>query len=143
VSAPALLIDNSAWARLQSGAVAPAMAEEIADGLDSGRIAVCLPFILEAGYSARNLSGHDELYDGFAAFAHLAVDKSVEVRALGAQAQLARSGHRRMPPNDLMIAALADRHEVGVLHYDSDYDLLLERTDLEFESEWLAPRGTL
>jgi hypothetical protein len=30
-----------------------------------------------------------------------------------------------------------------VLHYDSDYDVLAERTSLSFEREWLAPRGTL
>ena len=32
---------------------------------------------------------------------------------------------------------------LGVLHYDHDYDLLTERTDLLFESVWLAPRGSL
>jgi hypothetical protein len=30
-----------------------------------------------------------------------------------------------------------------VLHYDTDYDLLRERTDLRFDSEWLAERGSL
>ena len=42
-----------------------------------------------------------------------------------------------------MIAAIADRHGVGILHYDSDYDVIRERTDLRFESVWLAPRGSL
>jgi hypothetical protein len=41
------------------------------------------------------------------------------------------------------VAALADRYELGVLHYDRDYDLLAEKTDLEFGSVWLAPAGTL
>jgi hypothetical protein len=30
-----------------------------------------------------------------------------------------------------------------VLHYDGDYDILAEHTSLVFESEWLAPPGTL
>lgn len=46
-------------------------------------------------------------------------------------------------PMDLIIAALADRHDLGILHYDADYDLIRERTDLDFDSVWLAPRGAL
>ena len=34
-------------------------------------------------------------------------------------------------------------HDVGVLHYDHDFDILREKTDLRFDSVWLAPRGTL
>lgn len=139
----ALLIDNSAWARLQSGAVPEERATEIADRLDGGEIGVCLPFILEAGFSARGFTDHDAFYEGIVAFEYLVIDKPVEVRALDAQAQLARVGHHRMPPTALMIAAIADRNEVGVLHYDLDFDLLLQRTDLDFHSEWLMPRGSL
>jgi hypothetical protein len=42
-----------------------------------------------------------------------------------------------------MIAACAHRAEAGVLHYDRDYDVLAEHTDLTFESVWLAPPGSL
>jgi predicted nucleic acid-binding protein len=59
------------------------------------------------------------------------------------QAQLARVGHHRLPPVDLLIAALADRHGLGVLHYDHDYDLIAEKTDLAFDSVWLAARGSI
>jgi predicted nucleic acid-binding protein len=62
---------------------------------------------------------------------------------LDAQAQLARVGHHRIPPADLIIAGLADRHDIGVLHYDADFDVVLGKTDLEFDSEWLMPRGSL
>ena len=74
---------------------------------------------------------------------YLTIDKQVHRLALDAQSQLPRAGHHRMPPVDLIIAALADRHELGILHYDNDFDLLLEKTDLDFHSEWLMPRGTL
>jgi hypothetical protein len=30
-----------------------------------------------------------------------------------------------------------------VLHYDSDFDLIAEHTELEFESRWISPRGSL
>lgn len=73
----------------------------------------------------------------------LHIDTDVERRAVEAQRQLARAGHHRLPPVDLIIAALADRHSVGVLHYDHDYDILAAKTDLRFASVWLAGRGAL
>lgn len=139
----ALLIDNSAWIRLQAGSVPDSRATEIANRLDAGEIAVSLPFILEAGFSARDLVDHDLLYDGLVAYSHLLIDRQAERRALDAQAQLAQVGHHRIPPNDLIIAGLADRYEVGVLHYDKDFDVVLKNTDLEFDSEWLMPRRSL
>jgi len=41
------------------------------------------------------------------------------------------------------MAAIADRHGLGVLHYDRDYEVILERTDLSFGSVWLAEPGAL
>jgi predicted nucleic acid-binding protein len=139
----ALLLDNSAWVRLADPALPGGRAGELADALEAGRIAACLPFLLEAGYSARNAADHEELMAELRSLPRLAIDERVEQRALDAQSQLARVGHHRLPPVDLLVAALADRHGAGVLHYDHDYDLLAERTDLRFESVWLAPRGTL
>jgi predicted nucleic acid-binding protein len=106
-------------------------------------LATCLPFLLEAGCSARNARDHAELLDELLALPHFPVDEAVEQRAIDAQRQLARAGHHRLPPVDLLVAAIADRHRLGVLHYDRDYDLLAEKTDLEFDSVWLAPAGSL
>jgi predicted nucleic acid-binding protein len=138
-----LLIDNSAWARLGDPGLDDARATELADAAEVGRIAVCLPFLLEAGYSARTARDHDTLLTELRALPHFAVDEAVEQRALDAQRQLARVGHHRLPPVDLLVAALADRHGLGVLHYDRDYDVLAEKTDLDFASVWLAPAGTI
>jgi predicted nucleic acid-binding protein len=138
-----LLLDSSAWARLSDPALEDGRLAEIADAFEAGRIATCLPFLLEAGYSARNAHDHDQLFEDLLALPHCAVDETVEQRALEAQRQLARAGHHRLPPVDLIIAALADRHGLGVLHYDRDYDLLSERTDLRFASVWLAAAGTI
>jgi predicted nucleic acid-binding protein len=136
-----LLMDNSAWARL--GATPRSRAAEIAALIESGLIATCLPFLLEAGYSARGAREHDELLGDLATLPRFPIDADVEQRALDAQRQLARVGHHRLPPVDLLVAAVADRHGLGVLHYDGDYDLLAEKTDLAFDSVWLAPRGSL
>lgn len=138
-----LLLDNSAWARIFDPSIPDARAKLISEEFGEERIVACLPFMLEAGYSARSGDGHNDLFDELASLDFLPVSLEVERRALDAQAQLARVGHHRVPPVDLLIAALADCHGVGVLHYDGDYDVLNEKTDLEFISEWLMPRGSL
>jgi predicted nucleic acid-binding protein len=138
-----LLLDNSAWARLDQSAVAQARLEEIAGWLEQGRIATCLPFLLEAGYSARNTRDHDDLLSELMALPNIGIDDHVEGRAIDAQRQLARAGHHRLPPVDLIIAALADTHGLGVLHYDIDYEIVSEKTDLRFDSVWLAARGSI
>lgn len=138
-----LLLDNSAWVRLADAALPAQRADEIADAVEAGRVAACLPFLLEAGYSARNAREHDQLLDELLALPRYHLDDASEQRALDAQAQLSRVGHHRLPPVDLLVAALADRYELGVLHYDHDYDLIGEKTDLTFDSVWLATRGTL
>jgi predicted nucleic acid-binding protein len=138
-----LLLDNSAWVRLGDAGLSADRASELADAVEAGQIATSLPFLLEAGYSARTARDHDALFDELLALPHLYIDEDVEHRAVHAQRQLARIGHHRLPPVDLLLAALADRHGAGVIHYDHDYDLLAEKTDLDFESVWLAPPGTL
>jgi predicted nucleic acid-binding protein len=138
-----LLLDNSAWARLGDRSLPQRRADQIADALEERRIATCLPFLLEAGYSARSARDHAELVEELLALPLLRIDEEIERRAIDAQGQLARAGHHRLPPVDLIIAAVAERHQVGVLHYDGDYDILCEKTDLRFDSVWLARAGTL
>jgi predicted nucleic acid-binding protein len=138
-----LLLDNSAWVRLGDTAVPDDRVAELAAALEAGNVATCLPFLLEAGYSARNGRDHDELMEELLALPCFHIDENVERRALDAQGQLARIGHHRLPPVDLLVAAVADRYDLAVLHYDRDYDVIAETTDLSFKSEWLVPRGTL
>jgi predicted nucleic acid-binding protein len=138
-----LLLDNSAWARLAHPSLPDARASEIANALESGQLVTSLPFLLEAGYSAINGAAHRELMDDLQALPQVRIDDETERRALEAQGQLARIGHHRIPPVDLILAALADRSELGILHYDADYELIRERTDLRFRSVWLAARGAL
>jgi predicted nucleic acid-binding protein len=138
-----LLLDNSAWARLGDASLPDRRTEEIAVALERGQVATCLPFLLEAGYSARNAGDHGGLIDELLALPLLYIDEGIERRAIDAQRQLAQVGHHRLPPVDLILAAIADRHGLGVLHYDGDFDLLRSKTDLDFESVWLVPRGKL
>lgn len=48
--------------------------------------------------------------------------------------------HRQVARMDLLIAAVAQRHRVPVLHYDTDFDLIAEVTGQP--TEWIAPRGS-
>lgn len=138
-----LLIDNSAWSRLWDPRLDAAITDKVAAAIAAGEIAGCLPFVLEAGYSARSAADQAELTENLMKLPFLSMDGSVERRALEGQTQLARAGHHRLPPVDLLVAALADCHGLGVLHYDQDYDLIRDLTDLRFESRWLTPRGSL
>jgi predicted nucleic acid-binding protein len=138
-----MLLDNSAWSRLAHPSLPVGRRREIAAALQEGQLVVSLPFLLEAGYSARDADHHAQLLDDLQALPQVGIDEEVESRALDAQGRLAQAGHHRIPPVDLTIAALADRHGLGVLHYDSDFELILEWTSLRFESFWLAERGRL
>jgi len=118
-------------------------AKTIATWMENGELAVCLPFLLEAGYSARSAADRKSLMARFAELPRVTIDGEVERAALQAQRELAEIGHHRLPPADVVIAACAHRAEAGVLHYDGDYDVLAEHTSLVFESEWLAAPGAL
>jgi predicted nucleic acid-binding protein len=139
-----LLLDNSAWSRVVAGGLPDDRAETVAGWLEQGQLAICLPFLLEAGYSARARADYQEMMDEFdLLFRRVEIAAAMEDRALLAQRELAARGHHRLAPIDLMIAACAHETGAGVLHYDRDYDLIIEHTSLSFESAWLAPAGTL
>lgn len=133
------LIDNSAWARRHHSLVR----ERFAGLVEGGDVAVCLPFLLEAGYSARSGGDHVQLLADLSALPRIEIDRETEALALRAQEQLARVGHHRLAPSDVVIAACAHQAQAAVLHYDRDYDLIAEHTELSFESEWLAPADSL
>lgn len=139
-----LLLDNSAWSRLLLRGVVPKeRAAAVASQIEDGRVATCLPFLLEAGYSARSTADHRRIADRLGRLPRVPVDREAEGLARQAQRELAEVGHHRLSPADLVIAACAHRAEAGVLHYDRDYDLIAEHTSLVFESEWLAEAGSL
>jgi predicted nucleic acid-binding protein len=137
------LLDNSAWSRLLSGAVPEERAEMVVDQMNQRQLATCLPFLLEAGFSARSPAERNTLMDRLRRLPHVAVDEEVERLALEAQRMLTDVGHHRLPLTDVVIAACAHRAGTGVLHYDRDYDLIAKHTNLVFESLWIAEAGSL
>jgi predicted nucleic acid-binding protein len=138
-----LLLDNSAWSRLLSGRIPADRVEIVIERMEEQALATCLPFLLEACFSARSDADYRSMMAQLGRLPRIALMPSVEERALRAQRQLAAIGHHRLSPVDLMIAACAEEAGGGVLHYDRDYDLIAEHTDLGFESVWVAEPGTL
>lgn len=107
------------------------------------QLATCLPFLLEAGYSARSGADRKVMMSDLAQLPRIEIDREVERLAMEAQRELAEVGHHRLAPADVVIAACAHAAGMGVLHYDRDYDAIAAHTSLVFESEWLAAPGLL
>ena len=110
----------------------------------AGQIATCPIVNMELLYSARNAAAYDELAGSLAQLRDVPITRSVTNAALRAQRELAYARplfHRSVKLPDLLIAAAAADRAIGVLHYDDDYDTLA--TVLNFESRWIAPRGSL
>jgi predicted nucleic acid-binding protein len=140
---PPALLDSSAWARLNDARLSRFRKREVREAFERLRLSVCLPFLLEAGFSARSALDHRRVMTQLLALPRMEINAASEERAIEAQTQLASAAHHRIPPADLMIAALADHNRVAILHYDHHYDSIAEKTDLQFQSLWLAEPGSL
>lgn len=133
------LADTSALARLRHQPVAAVLAPLIAAGL----VATCGVIEFELGWATRSDAELDQVRaDRKAGYEWLPTHDEDWRRALDVQAALWRSGRMRavgLP--DLLIAAVADRERVTVLHYDSDYDTIAQVTGQP--AQWIVPRGTV
>jgi predicted nucleic acid-binding protein len=133
------LADTSALARLHRTAVAAVLAPLI----DAGVVATCGVIEFELGWATRTSAELDQLRtDRDAGYEWLATHDEDWRRALEVQASLWRSGRMRavgLP--DLLIAAVAEREHVAVMHYDSDYDFIAQVTGQPMQ--WVVPRGTV
>jgi len=139
------LLDTSVWARLRDGRLAGQAADELYGRLEAGELALTEPLLLEMRYSARDGRDFALLAEELDALTLLPLDGGATGRALDAQAQLAAlpGVSHRVKPVDLLVASVAERHGAAVLHYDADYDLLADRTDLAFVSVWAVNRGRI
>jgi predicted nucleic acid-binding protein len=133
------LADTSALARLRHGAVASVLGPLI----EAGLIATCGVIEFELGWAARTADEFDEVRaDRQAGYEWLATHDEDWHRALAVQAALWRRGQiRAIGFPDLLIAAVAERERVTIVHYDSDYDLIAHLTGQP--TQWVVPRGTI
>jgi predicted nucleic acid-binding protein len=133
------LADTSALARLRHRPVAAVLGPII----EAGMVATCGVVEFELGWATRSGNEFDELRaDREAGYEWLPTHDEDWRRALKVQAALWRSGQvRRVGFPDLLIAAVAERERVTVLHYDSDYELIAQVTSQPVA--WVVPRGTV
>jgi predicted nucleic acid-binding protein len=133
------LADTSALARLRHAAVASVLGPLI----EAGLVATCGVIEFELGWATRTADEFDEVRaDRQAGYEWLATHDEDWHRALAVQAALWRGGQiRAVGSPDLVIAAVAERERVTILHYDSDYDLIAQVTGQP--TQWVVPRGTV
>jgi predicted nucleic acid-binding protein len=136
LTAPSYLVDKSALARLRH----PSVASTLVPLLTAGQVAVSGILELEVLYSART---HQDFIDTRAelrAYPRLQVTEADCERAVAVMELLARHGqHRDAGLPDLLQAAVAERHQVTLLHYDADFDLIAGVTGQP--TEWVVPRA--
>ena len=133
------LADTSALARLHH----PVVAAVLAPLIEAGVVATCGVIEFELGWATRSGTELDQLRaDRDAGYEWLATHEEDWRRALAVQAFLWRSGQvRAVGLPDLLIAAVAERERVTVLHYDGDYDFIAQITGQP--TQWVVARGTV
>ncbi len=133
------LIDTSAHARVHHPQVALVLTRIVQDG----PVATCGIAVLEALYAARSvdaLRALDVLVDN--GFEWLSTVDADFRRAREISVRLAQSGHHRAAGiAHLLVAAVAERHDVTILHYEPAYELIAELTGQP--TEWVVPEGSL
>lgn len=133
------LADTSALARLRH----PPVTAVLGPLIEAGLVATCGVVEFELAWAARTGTELDELRaDRDAGYEWLATHDEDWRRALAVQAALWHGGLvRAVGFPDLLIAAVAEREGVTVLHYDADYDLISKITGQPVQ--WVVPRGTV
>ena len=131
------LVDTSVLTRLSNGSVRAAL-EPLAAAARVARPGIS---DLEIGFSARNLREWTQLASALSAFPLIETDALHVERARQVQRLLASRGLRGRKVPDLLVAAAAERTGLGVLHYDTDFDLIARVTGQR--CEWVVPAGSI
>ncbi|MFT4188488.1 MAG: PIN domain-containing protein [Aeromicrobium sp.] len=132
------LLDKSAF---ESRRRSDTAAEFLRECQRADQLAVNEVVALEICYSARNGREYDDLWEFTQRLRRLPITAEVSGKALELQRLLARRGQHRRPIPDLLIAATALIYDVTVVHYDKDFDLIAEVSDMR--ARWIVPRGSL
>jgi predicted nucleic acid-binding protein len=133
------LADTSALARLHR----PVVAAVLGPLIEAGLVGTCAVIECELGWATRSGAEFDLVRaDRDEGYEWLPTHDEDWRRALEVQAMLWRSGKvRAVGFPDLLIAAVAEREQVTLLHYDGDYDLIAEVSRQPMQ--WVVPRGTV
>ncbi|MGW1677453.1 PIN domain-containing protein [Saccharopolyspora sp. NPDC002376] len=131
------LADTSVLSRLRKESVRKTVSELVR----SHALARCTMTDLELGHSARNAAEWDAIQRAIAACPLIEIEHADFVRARGVQRALSAQGLRGRKIPDLLIAAVAERSSLALLHYDQDFDFIAEMTGQPVE--WVVARGSI
>lgn len=111
--------------------------------LSAGLVATCAALDLEALYGARNAAGYQAISaDRHRAYEYVPTLDEDWQQALAVRSALATTGRWRAAGlAALVIAAVAARARLAVLHYDADYEVIASVSGQPVE--WVVPRGSV
>ena len=130
------LLDTSVATRLNQPTVAARLRALDRDGV--GRTVLT---DLEIGYSARNATEWDQLTGALDLFDVVEINPHHLDRAGQIQRLLAQRALKGRKIPDLIIAAVAERAGLTVVHYDGDFDHIATVTGQQ--TEWIVPAGSI
>lgn len=134
-----LLVDKSVLARMHQ----PSVRAVVEPLLRDRALFTCGVIELEVLFSAR--SGADwrqQREDRALAFRWAETRDAALLRAIDMQGALAGQGqHRGVPLPDLVVAAVAEDHGLGVLHYDRDFDRIAAVSNQSVR--WVVEAGSI
>lgn len=107
----------------------------------ASRVARCTISDLELGASARNADEWDRLVRALRTFVTIDIDPADVPRAGSVQRALTAAGLRGRQLPRLLVAAVAQRRGLTLLHYDQDFELIGDMTGQPHE--WVVPRGSI
>ena len=133
------LADKSALARISH----PRVAAWLEPRLLEGEVARCSIIDLEVLFSARShrdfVAIRQERTAGFPLVETVQADFDRAIAVMGSLAQHGK--HRGVSIPDLLIAAVAERAGLVLVHYDADFDLIAGVTRQPIQ--WVVPKGQL
>ncbi|GAB4585270.1 PIN domain-containing protein [Nocardia sp. IFM 10818] len=132
------IIDTSVWCRVDRN---PDVARRIEHLLRTFSVFTTTPLILERCYSGPDMATYLALREEMELLPRLDPDAESCGIALRLQEDLWARMPRAAGAFDVLVAAVAIRDELTVVHYDADYEHLAEVSELRHE--WIVPRGTI
>ena len=132
------IADKSALSRMKHPAVAAVLSPLIV----GGDVFTCGVIELEVLFSARTHADLVSTRTLRRALPSVELSQSDFDRAIDVLEGLAKAGpHRTAGIPDLLIAAVAERNSLTVLHYDKDFDLIAKVTGQA--AQWVVPAGSV
>jgi predicted nucleic acid-binding protein len=135
-----VLADTSVWTRRHHAAIDPWFSRAFL----SGDVGMCEMVALEVLHGARVSDEYGRMELALRTLTWLPMTERVCARAFEVSGLLAaqKNGHHRsVTLPDLFIAATAEVHGVGLVHYDQDFDAIQAVTGQP--ARWVVARGSI